>query len=507
MDPLLKPKCFDADPDAPDALKRWNHWYRTFTSYLTAVGDSKHDKLETLVYFLDPSIYDHIAECKDYDSAIETLQKMYVRPQSVIYARHLLATCKQENGQDVDQFVLKLKSLAKACDFKAVSAVEHINESIRDALITGLQSVAIREKLLAQQDLSLDEAQKMARSLELAHKQSQTYTCNPSLSCSLTQNNIQATTEPCETFTRSNSVISAAVTQKCYFCGYSRHPRSKCPAREAICRACGKTGHFERSCKSKNTKQHILSAVGPLLSTLITAAAPSSLSRSITTILVNGVSLQALIDTGSSCSYMSPTIARIHDLEIFPNDSVITMASTNLSCAITGYCFANIQVKDEIYQHFKLYILPNLCADVLLGHDFLGLHGKLEIPFGGKRGVLRLCGLTAVKIESPPLFSNLSPDCKPIATKSRRHAPDDDQFIRSEVDHLLKDGIIEPSTSPWRAQVLVTKNLNHKRRMVVDYSQTINRFTYLDAYPLPRLDEMIECISQECLPSDSDSRK
>ena len=32
--------------------------------------------------------------------------------------------------------------------------------------------------------------------------------------------------------------------------------------------------------------------------------------------------------------------------------------------------------------------------------------------------------------------------------------------------------------------------------MVVDYSQTVNRFTQLDAYPLPRLDEMIGKISQ-----------
>ncbi|GAA49804.1 retrovirus-related Pol polyprotein from transposon opus [Clonorchis sinensis] len=31
--------------------------------------------------------------------------------------------------------------------------------------------------------------------------------------------------------------------------------------------------------------------------------------------------------------------------------------------------------------------------------------------------------------------------------------------------------------------------------MVVDCSQTINRFTYLDNYPLPRLDKMIEEIS------------
>ena len=61
---------------------------------------------------------------------------------------------------------------------------------------------------------------------------------------------------------------------------------------------------------------------------------------------------------------------------------------------------------------------------------------------------------------------------------------------------LLNDGIIEPSLSPWRAQVLVTNNENHKKRMVVDYSQTINRFTDLDAYPLPRIDDMVEKIAQ-----------
>ena len=31
--------------------------------------------------------------------------------------------------------------------------------------------------------------------------------------------------------------------------------------------------------------------------------------------------------------------------------------------------------------------------------------------------------------------------------------------------------------------------------MVVDYSQTVNRFTHLDAYPLPRIDEMVERVA------------
>ena len=94
------------------------------------------------------------------------------------------------------------------------------------------------------------------------------------------------------------------------------------------------------------------------------------------------------------------------------------------------------------------------------------------------------------------LFQNLQPDHKPIATKSRKLNDSNKTFIKNEVSHLLKEGIIEPSLSPWRAQVLVTKDKRHKRRMVVDYSQTINRYTFLDAYPLPKIDEIIAQITK-----------
>ena len=94
------------------------------------------------------------------------------------------------------------------------------------------------------------------------------------------------------------------------------------------------------------------------------------------------------------------------------------------------------------------------------------------------------------------MFSNLSEDCKPIAVKSYRLSDLEEQFVESEIRKLLKDDIIEPSTSPWRAQVLVTNGDRHKRRLVIDYSQTINRYTLLDAYPLPRLDKMAESISK-----------
>ena len=91
------------------------------------------------------------------------------------------------------------------------------------------------------------------------------------------------------------------------------------------------------------------------------------------------------------------------------------------------------------------------------------------------------------------MFGNVLPDCKPIASRSRRFSKEDQEFINQEVTKLLSEGIIEPTITPWRAQIVVSKDPSnrHKKRLCIDYSQTINQYTELDAYPLPRIDDMI----------------
>ena len=79
---------------------------------------------------------------------------------------------------------------------------------------------------------------------------------------------------------------------------------------------------------------------------------------------------------------------------------------------------------------------------------------------------------------------------------SHANSHDDSVFNSSEVKRLLAKGIIEPSLSPWHAQVVVVKGENRRKRMVVYYSQTINRFTQLDAFPLPHINELVNGISQ-----------
>ena len=71
----------------------------------------------------------------------------------------------------------------------------------------------------------------------------------------------------------------------------------------------------------------------------------------------------------------------------------------------------------------------------------------------------------------------------------------DRELIQSEVNRLLAEGIIKASTSLWRAQIVVVKSAGKQRRCV-DYSQTVNLYTELDAYPLPRIDDMINKLAQ-----------
>ena len=228
---------------------------------------------------------------------------------------------------------------------------------------------------------------------------------------------------------------------------------------------------------------------------------------------MNGKSVQALVDTGSSESFVSHDIVEKCSWLMLPAGGEVSMASTALSSKVQGYCIVDVELDEHVYKGVHLKVLPKLCADVILGHDVLGEHESVQIPFGGPRKPLTVCGLTAMKITPPALFGNLSPDCKPVATKSRHYSTPDAKFIEAETSRLLSEGIIEPSVSPWRAQVLVTSNENHKKRMVVDYSQTINRFTAPDAYPIPNLEHQVgqvakfkvfSTIDLECLSSDHD---
>ena len=56
--------------------------------------------------------------------------------------------------------------------------------------------------------------------------------------------------------------------------------------------------------------------------------------------------------------------------------------------------------------------------------------------FGGELPPMSICSLATSTMSPPTLFANLSDDCHPIATRSRRFSNSDKNFIDSEIQRL-----------------------------------------------------------------------
>ncbi|GAA5938005.1 hypothetical protein JCM1841_002915 [Sporobolomyces salmonicolor] len=76
----------------------------------------------------------------------------------------------------------------------------------------------------------------------------------------------------------------------------------------------------------------------------------------------------------------------------------------------------------------------------------------------------------------------------PIRVQGRPHTPLEHEAISTFVQEALRDGIIEPSISPWSFPLLLVKKADNSLCVCVDFRQ-LNRVTVKNAYPLPRIDD------------------
>ncbi|XP_072368251.1 uncharacterized protein [Scyliorhinus torazame] len=185
-----------------------------------------------------------------------------------------------------------------------------------------------------------------------------------------------------------------------------------------------------------------------LTSVTIDQSRPHNLATASTKVKVDGHEISCLLDSGSTESFIHPDTVRRCSLAVHPANQRISLASGSHSVAIRGYCIATLTVQGVEFSGFRQYALPNVCAALLLGLDFQCNLQSLTLKFGGPLPPLIVCSLVTLKVDPPSLFANLTPDCKPVTTRSRRYSTQDRTFIRSEVQRLLREGIIKASNSP-----------------------------------------------------------
>ena len=92
---------------------------------------------------------------------------------------------------------------------------------------------------------------------------------------------------------------------------------------------------------------------------------------------------------------------------------------------------------------------------------------------------------------------NLKPGSKTVSRPPYKASPDKREEIKRQIDKLLDQGLVVPSTSPYSSPVLLVRKPNGEFRMVIDY-RMINSITEPIAFPLPGIKDTLDIIGSKC---------
>ena len=79
----------------------------------------------------------------------------------------------------------------------------------------------------------------------------------------------------------------------------------------------------------------------------------------------------------------------------------------------------------------------------------------------------------------------------PIRGPTYRKSPAENEIIDIEVEKMLENNIIRPSSSPWCSPVVLVKKKDGTTRFCIDFRK-LNSITKKNTYPLPRIDDTID---------------
>lgn len=127
--------------------------------FITLVGGETFGRLKNLCVPNSPLE-------KTYEECITLLKDYYSPTKLEILERFKFHKRDQKPHESIADYIVELKHLARTCNFG-----QFLSEALRDRLICGMTNANIQKKLLSGEKITLEEACKIAMSMELASEE------------------------------------------------------------------------------------------------------------------------------------------------------------------------------------------------------------------------------------------------------------------------------------------------------------------------------------------------
>lgn len=236
--------------NSDNSANNWKLWVQQYEWFEIATNMSRKPQNVQIATFMssigtDAVVVFNTFGCSEEElasiDAIKQRFKTYFTPKANIrYERYQFNRMSQEEGKSFDEFLTKVKAQSAKCGFDALH-----DSLLKDKIIIGIRSDSVREKLLADEDSTLDQVTQKCRASELTSKQLRNLKDESSA--------VHAITKYRNTQRQTHGADSAPDTFNCKRCGRVHGPKS-CPAYKKKCKKCDREGHFADMCRATSDR-------------------------------------------------------------------------------------------------------------------------------------------------------------------------------------------------------------------------------------------------------------
>ena len=219
-------RSFDAFQPGVD---NWTEWKERLDFYLEAEGITDNDKKRSVLltvcgketYSLVKSLVaPNNVKDKSFEQIVSLLDRHFKPKPSVTVARFKFNMCLKKGHQSVSEYIAELRRLTEHCEYGLF-----LNGMLKDRLVCGVGDKQMQKRLLSEDDLTFDRAQKLCLSMEAAARDA----------------GVLAGSSPASAVAEhSESAVNTAEVrlQNCSRCG--RRHGGRCRHAETSCYKCGK---------------------------------------------------------------------------------------------------------------------------------------------------------------------------------------------------------------------------------------------------------------------------